>query len=155
MEILEATSSNFDSLKDDLIALNNAFLKSLNIFEERTLEKNQEILQKMIAKDSPTHLFVILSKEGKRVGMTYINKGTGYSCGGDYLWLNSIYVMPEYQKNGFGRALLNHVENWAKKRKFTLFISSRGTENKGSQKLFESCAFEQSNNTSMSKKLNY
>jgi len=153
MKIIKVTAANFEIYLPDLIDLNDAFLKELNIFKERTAKQKEEILRNMLKPNSPTHLLVAVNDLGKSVGTTYFNKGTGYSCGGDYLWLNSIYVRPEEQQKGYGLTLLKHVEEWASQKGFTLFVSSREVENEKSKKLFDKASFTQSNNVSMNKKL--
>ena len=115
MKIIEITENNFETFKADLISLNDDFLKSLNILKERTLLEKEAILKNMIKPNSPTHLLVGINDQSKSVGMTYFNEGTGYSCGGDYLWMNSIYVRPEEQLNGYGLSFLSYVEQWLNK----------------------------------------
>ncbi len=150
MKILEITEHNFDSYKANLIELNDQFLKDLNIFKERTTKHKEAILSNMIRQNSPTHILLVLEEE-EAVGMTYFNEGTGYSCGGNYVWLNSIYVKPEAQKKGYGSALLSYVETWAKGKGVTLFVSSRDVDNEKSRTLFQKNGFKQSENISMNK----
>jgi len=154
MTTIEITDKNFDLYKEDLIELNDSFLEDLNTYKERTPQQKEAILKNMIRADSPTHLLIGLDNEEKAVGMTYFNEGTGYSCGGDYVWMNSIYVKPEEQQKGYGSLLLNYVENWATQKGFTLFICSRHVHNEKSKKLFDKNGFEQSNNISIDKILN-
>ena len=71
----------------------------------------------MIRSNSPTHLMIALNDTNEVVGITYFNEGTGYSCGGNYLWMNCIYVKPKEQKNGVGTSILEHVESWAREKK--------------------------------------
>jgi len=107
----------------------------------------------MIRADSPTHLLIGLDSDEKAVSMTYFNEGTGYSCGGDYIWMNGIYVKTEEQQKGYGSTLLKYVENWATERDFKLFVCSRHVHNEKSKKLFDKNGFEQSNNISINKTL--
>lgn len=151
MKIIEISTTNFDTYKEDLIQLNDSFLKDLNIYKERTVDQKVAILKNMIRSDSPTHLLVVLDEREKAIGMTYFNEGTGYSCGGDYVWLNCIYVSTAKQKKGYGSALLGYVETWAKQRRVTLIVSSRDVDNEKSRKLFHKNSFKQSENISINK----
>jgi len=153
MKIIEITNHNFETYKADLIELNDQFLVELNISRERTPQQKEVILKNMIRATSPTRLLIAINQNNDTVGMTYFNIGTGYSCGGDYLWMNSIYIKPSEQQKGYGSALINYAENWAKERGFTLFVSSRDVLNKKSEKLFARNGFEQSNNISINKTL--
>lgn len=154
MQIIEIDQRNFNIYKRALINLNDAFLKTLKISKNRTEPQKEVILKNMVSAASPTHLLVVIDDTNKAVGMTYFNEGTGYSCGGNYIWLNSIYIHPEEQQKGYGLALLKHVEDWAKQRNFTLFTSSRHSDNKSSKKLFDKAGFEQSTVVSIDKTLN-
>jgi len=143
MDIIKISPSNFDSYKTELIEINDAFLKELGISKQRSAQEKETILRNMIKANSPTTL--LAAKTGnKLIGMTYFNLGTGYSCGGDYLWLNSIYIRPEEQQKGYGSNLLKYVQQWAKENQITLFVSSRDQENEKSRKLFENAGFKQS-----------
>ena len=144
MEIINLTQENFELYKDELIEINDAFLVEIDSEKERTQDQKEAILKNMIKTGSPTRIFIGITKEKKMAGMTYFNVGTGYSCGGDYLWLNSIYIRPEEQKKGYGTMLLNAVEKWAKENKITLFVSSRDKDNDKSKKLFNRLEFKQS-----------
>jgi len=155
MKIIEITDKNFNTYKADLIELNDSFLKDLNINKERTQQQKEAILKNMIRDNSPTHVLIGLDNEEKAVCMTYFNEGTGYSCGGDYVWMNGIYVKPEEQQKGYGSTLLKHVENWATQKDFKLFVSSRHVHNEKSKKLFEKNGFEQSDNISIDKTLHF
>ena len=151
MNILEITTKNFDSFKSDLIALNDDFLKSINVHKERSQDQKVTILKKMIDPSTPTHLLIVLNEDKQAVGTAYFNTGTGYSCGGEYLWLNGIYIRTEERQKGYGAALIEYIEQWAKDRRYKLFMSSRDLDNEPSRKLFEQAGFKQSSNISINK----
>lgn len=153
MKIKQITKQNFETFKADLISLNDQFLSELNISKERTPDQKVAILKNMIKENSPTHLLIALNDDNQAVGMTYFNVGTGYSCGGDYVWLNSIYIKPSEQQKGYGSSILKYVENWATKNGFTLLVSSRDVDNEKSEKLFAKNGFEQEKNISINKTL--
>jgi len=159
MKIIEITDKNFQTFKTDLIELNDSFLQDLDVIQDvnigRTPLQKEAILKNMIRANSPTHLLIGLDNYEKAVGMTYFNEGTGYSCGGDYIWMNSIYVKPEEQQKGYGSLLLKYVENWATQKGFKLFVCSRHVHNEKSEKLFAKNGFEQSNNISIEKTLHF
>lgn len=151
MRIIEINENNFESFQSILIELNDEFLSSINVIKERSHEQKIEILKHMIDLSNPTHLIIGLDQSNQAVGMAYFNTGTGYSCGGDYLWLNSIYIRPNEQQKGYGSEMIYYIEHWAKERDYKLFMSSRDTDNEQSKKLFDRAGFEQSNNISINK----
>ena len=83
--------------------------------------------------------------------MSYYNMGTGYSCGGSYLWLNGIYIREGFRRKGHGSQLLAHIENYGRERGITLFVCSRDAVNEASRHLFAKAGFQQSESISMSK----
>lgn len=153
MEIIEISLQNFEKYKVDLAELNDRFLEEMNTNRVRTAIEKEAILKNMIREDSPTHLLAVININNKLVGFTYFNEGAGYSCGGNYVWLNSIYVMPSEQQKGYGSALLKYVEDWAQFHKCTLLISSRHINNKKSEKLFSRGNYEQEENINITNTL--
>ncbi len=145
--------TNFEQLKTEAIALSDAFLNALGESPKRTQEEKAEIIKMMIAPETPTEIILAFNQKNEAVGMSYYNQGTGYSCGGGYVWMNGIYVKPEAQKQGIGSAIIAYIENWAKAQNFTLIICSRGAENQASEKLFTKAGFEQNTGVTMEKEL--
>jgi len=152
-KILLLTPNNFKQYKTEAIALSDAFLNALGESPKRTTQEKAEIIKMMIAPETPTEIILAFNAENEAVGMSYYNQGTGYSCGGGYVWMNGIYVKPEAQQQGIGSAIIAYIENWAKARNFTLIICSRGTDNQASEKLFTKAGFEQNTGVTMEKEL--
>jgi len=153
MQIIKITSQNIQEHLSALITLNDQFLDNLDISKQRTRQQKEAILRNMVKPNSPTHL-LIGYQDQQAVGMTYFNEGTGYSCGGDYIWINSMFIVQEEQSKGHGSAFLSYIEDWATaKGGVTLIVSSRDTANKHSGNLFKSKGYEQSENVWIAKKL--
>lgn len=152
MTITEITQENIQQHLAALITLNDDFLTKLNISKQRTPQQKEAILKNMVKPNSPTHL-LIGHHEQTPVGMVYFNEGTGYSCGGDYIWVNSMYIVEGARSKGLGSAFLQYIEDWATERAVTLIVSSRDTENAHSGAMFERMGYEQSENVWIAKKL--
>ncbi len=153
MRVINITTDNLPKYKSTLIELSDAFLASLGENNTRTLEEKENILKLMVSPENYTHYVLALDKHETPVGISYFNEGTGYSCGGGYIWINGIYVSPEAQKQGIASAILQHIENQAKAKKYTLIICSRHSENRASEKLFKKAGFEQNTGITMEKVL--
>lgn len=137
-----------------LITLNDEFLAKLNINKQRTQQQKEAILRNMVKPNSPTHLLIGYNNQQTPVGMVYFNEGTGYSCGGDYIWINSMYIVEGERSKGLGSAFLQHIEDWAaEKGGVTLLVSSRDTKNAHSGAMFERMGYEQSENVWIAKTL--
>lgn len=149
MRIVEVHSANVEDYLDDILTLSDEFLDQLSIRQNRTrLEKDAAIHQ--MVTDSATRLLVAVL-DGNLIGVSYYNYGSGYACGGAYLWLNCIYIRKEHQHRGYGTQLLRHIEEDGKKHSIRLFLCCRDHENEASQKLFARSGFSQESLTMMSK----
>ena len=42
------------------------------------------------------------------------NVCSGLECGGDYLWLNELFVASAFRKAGLGSSMLDFIKGWAK-----------------------------------------
>ena len=52
----------------------------------------------------------IIEEEGKTAGYCLLNKTFGHECGGPVVWIEELYVRPEYQGKGLDSAMLDFVE---------------------------------------------
>ncbi|MFA7643523.1 MAG: GNAT family N-acetyltransferase [Sphaerochaetaceae bacterium] len=59
-------------------------------------------------------LFVGTGEDGQVISFAFGNRCCGLECGGDYLWLNELYVLPQMRKGGIGSSMLTFVREWAK-----------------------------------------
>ncbi len=153
MEIIKIGSQNLEDHLEDLILLNDEFEVQLGSTAIRSFEEKSKILKLMVLEPS-TEMLIVYNGEGCPVGSSYYNYGSGYSCGGRYLWLNGIYIREKYQKNGYGTKLLGHIEAIGRSKGIKLFICSRHNENDGSRRLFAKSSFEQESQMIMTKELN-
>ena len=96
-----------------------------------------------MVKADQTVLLLLDDEIGTPVGVCYYNIGTGYSCGGESIWINCVYVREEYRRDGYGAALLDRVEADANRREAKLIICARDIKNLDSARLFTKCGFEQ------------
>ena len=81
--------------------LNDEFLALLGSPKERSRKDKEQILEGMVANEATT-LLMIVADDGSAAGISYGNWGTGYSCGGRYLWLNCVYIRECHQRRGYG-----------------------------------------------------
>lgn len=100
--------------EDDLIVLveNNKALAD----ETESIQLNADVLKKGIIealKREECHYFVAVVDE-KVVGQTMITYEWSDWRNGIIWWIQSVYVHPEYRKQGIFRSLFRHIENLAK-----------------------------------------
>ena len=151
MDIIPITPENLDAHLAALIALNGEFLKLVCDQAPRGHDEGREVLQQMVANAPTTGVLLARNADGEAVGLSYYNYGTGYSCGGVYLWLNCIYIRAEHQRKGYGSRLLEHIIAEGRERGMKLFTCSRHLDNDASRRLFARGGFTQEESVSMSK----
>ncbi len=154
MNIVRIQKSNLKKHLDDLVRLNDEFLESLGRVRERTLLEKQRIIESMVSLGTSTVLLIALDEDGNAIGVSYYNFGSGYSCGGKYLWLNCIYIRSNWKKKGYGLRLLRHIEEDGRQEGIKLFTCGRDVGNEASMRLFESAGFQQTENMIMTKVYN-
>ena len=84
--------------------------------ETETLHLNRDVLTKGVEQAltrKECHYFVAVI-EGKIVGQTMITYEWSDWRNGVIWWIQSVYVLLEYRKQGVFRALFNHIENLAR-----------------------------------------
>ena len=91
---------------------------------------------------SPARIFLLENENRKAIGCCFCNLCVGIESGGNYLWINEIYVVPHESGKGNGRLLLEYVADWAKQHHCRYMMAQTWPKNEASQKLFENCGFE-------------
>ena len=79
-----------------------------------TAEEARQVLQQALRPGSPAVLFVGTGGEGEIMSFAFGNRCCGLECGGDYFWLNELYVAPCHRREGVGSRMLSFVRSWAK-----------------------------------------
>ncbi|WP_320127553.1 GNAT family N-acetyltransferase [uncultured Sphaerochaeta sp.] len=59
--------------------------------------------------------FVAYDSTNKACAFAFANRCCGLENGGDYLWLNELYVSRSNRTKGLGSKLLEYIKTWAKK----------------------------------------
>lgn len=69
------------------------------------------------------------------------NIATGIEAGGDYFWLNELYVDTPYRNRGYASTLLAFAENRLKNEGISYFACVTGNENAAAQAVFRKQGF--------------
>jgi len=80
--------------------------------------------------------------QDKAVGIAFGNVCCGLESGGDYLWLNELYVAEEARAHGLGTHLLAEVQRWAKESGCTYLAMVTHPRNERAQNLYKAEGFE-------------
>ncbi len=141
MELLSITKNSPPQQQAELTELLLQFCQSLG----KTIAKDliADALENMMTSNKGGHAFLALVND-TAVGMCYCNLGSGIPGGGDYLWINGIYISETYRGKGHGLQLLQMVLDWSKKQGCVYVCSVRDLENDASRALFKKASFNQS-----------
>lgn len=101
----------------------------------KTREDVVKVLANAMKPESRSVLCVAYTDE-KAVGFAFGNVCCGLESGGDYLWLNELFVAQEARLKGLGTLLLNHVRAWAKERGCTYLALVTHPTNERAQRFY-------------------
>lgn len=86
--------------------------------------------------------FVVYEEDDIAIGFVYGNICCGLETGGDYFWLNELYVSVEHRKHGLGAELLEYVQTWSKAQGCAYLALVTHPTNKKAQALYQDLGFE-------------
>ncbi|HPE93346.1 MAG TPA: GNAT family N-acetyltransferase [Sphaerochaeta sp.] len=106
-----------------------------------TYQDVASVLANAMKEESRAVLWVAYQQE-RAVGMAFGNVCCGLESGGDYLWLNELYVAEEARIHGLGTKLLTEAQRWAKEMGCTYLAMVTHPRNERAQHLYAGEGFE-------------
>lgn len=119
---------------------------------KKSYEEINDSLKNALSTKSRSVLF-LLSYEDTILGFSFGNVGSGLESGGDYLWLNELYIRRQSRGNGFGKSLIRYIENWCKENLIVYLSCSTGIKNDSAQKFYKKLSFDLSETIWVDKEL--
>ena len=101
----------------------------------------ETVLSNAMKQESRAVIWVAYLQD-KAVGIAFGNVCCGLESGGDYLWLNELYVAEEARAHGLGTHLLAEVQRWAKESGCTYLAMVTHPRNERAQNLYKAEGFE-------------
>lgn len=74
----------------------------------------QAVLAHALRPGSRAVLFVGYGTDAQVQAFAFGNICSGLECGGDYFWLNELFVATAFRKTGLGSLLLDFIKGWSK-----------------------------------------
>ena len=114
---------------------------------EHTYEELYEENIKLLAKEDFQRIFLAFDGQ-KAIGFVHCSLRFDYvdgTHGGTIGYLEGIYILPEYRKNGIARELVNMGKIWAKENKAEEFASDCELPNTESERFHKKIGFEEAN----------
>jgi diamine N-acetyltransferase len=129
--------------KEKYIAMSKAFYASdavLHNIPEKYIRKTFD----EIMSGSPYADGYIIESDGKTAGYSLLAFTYSGEAGGVVLWIEDVYILPEYQGNGYGTELLKFLYNTYKNKVARIRLEVE-KENRGAIKLYKKLGFEDLN----------
>lgn len=104
---------------------------------EAEYDKILTSLKKSLSKSSRARLFLIEDDAGSYAGFAFGNVCSGLESGGDYLWINEIFVDQIYRGKKLGSRLIQFIEDWCKLNDIGYIACITGLSNTKAKRLFE------------------
>jgi ribosomal protein S18 acetylase RimI-like enzyme len=87
-------------------------------------------------------LFVGYDSKNIPVVFAFGNVGVGFEAGGDYFWLNELYVDISCRRYGYASALLSFAEKWLKDKGINYIACITGNDNIAAQNMYQKKGFD-------------
>ena len=132
MSIVQANSNTLKEWTDLAVLLfpDSSFDEELN-FHKSILESENEI-------------GLLYQTDGQYVGFMHLSIRNDYVNGTDtspVLYVEALYVLPEYRAQGIGKEFIKYAEEYAKQRGITQLASDCFIDNTLSENFHKSCGF--------------
>ena len=115
---------------------------SVLLFPELTFEEAYAECEEWL--EVRKEIGVLYQKDGKYAGFMQISVRNDYVNGTEtspVVFVEAIYIYPEYRKLGIGREFIEYAENFARERGISELASDCLLDNTDSEKFHKSCGF--------------
>jgi len=153
MKIIEISPYSLPKLKQDYLDLMEKQMQAIG--EKFTRERIANALKIALQPNKRAHALMLLSDDNQALGICFFNVCSGIQSGGDYIWLNEIYIDEPYREKGCASYFLKYLEDWAKRNNCVAISAVTWDENLASQGLFKSNGFGSWNPIWVDKKIDF
>lgn len=115
---------------------------SILLFPDSTFDEELDLHKKILAADN--ELGLLYQKDGLYVGFMHLCIRNDYVNGTDtspVVFIEAIYVLPEYRNQGIGREFMKYAEEFARQRGIKQLASDCFIDNHLSENFHKSCGF--------------
>ena len=132
MSIVSADMSNLKEWTD----------LALLLFPESSFDEEIDLHKKILQSKNEEGL--LYQKDGRYVGFMNLSIRSDYVNGTDtspVVFVEAIYILPDYRHRGIGRKFIEYAEKYAKDRGITQLASDCYIDNDLSERFHKSCGF--------------
>ncbi|WP_059104043.1 GNAT family N-acetyltransferase [Shouchella shacheensis] len=138
IEIFKVQQDASDVLKRQLAALFERQLHS--IATRKAYLQVEQTIEQALEPHSRAHFFVV-QMDGEAVAFAFFNVALSFEKGGNYIWLNELYVDESYRNQGIAKKLLLRIIYWAEQQKIKGIELETGMNNEATKALYNSLGF--------------
>ena len=112
------------------------------LFPDSTFDQEFDLHKKILA--SENEIGLLYQKDNLYVGFMHLSIRNDYVNGTDtspVVFIEAIYVLPDYRKQGIGKEFIRYAENYAKQKRITQLASDCFIDNNLSENFHKSCGF--------------
>ena len=99
-------------------------------------------LKNALCNDKRAVLFVSISSDNKYQSFVFANVASGLESGGDYLWINELYVDENYRRVNLATKMLGYVETWCLENRIKYISCCTGKANIKAQDMYKKNGFD-------------
>ena len=115
---------------------------ALLLFPESSFDEEFELHKKILTSENEAGL--LYQKDGQYVGFMNLSIRNDYVNGTDaspVVFVEAIYVLPDYRHQGIGKEFIKYAEEYAKQKKITQLASDCYVDNRLSESFHKGCGF--------------
>lgn len=103
--------------REDFLRLSEEFYASPAVLHAVPRRYHEAAFAELMRSDEYADGFIV-EADGKTVGIALTAKTFSREAGGKVLWLEELYILPEYRSRGLGREYFAFIEEYARKEGF-------------------------------------
>lgn len=138
MKIYKVSNDADRALRDKITDL--LVIKLKNVGADDAYERILAALDLTLQEGSSAHIIVAEVDEAI-VGIAFFNIAISVKKGGKYVWLNDLYVHPDYRNRGIAKKLLLKLIYWAEGEQCKGIELETGINNAATKALYNSLGF--------------
>ena len=106
-----------ESDREVFISLSEEFYASPAVLHPVPREYHEAAFDELMRSGEYADAFIV-EADGKTVGFALTAKSYSHESGGKVLWLEELYIKPEYRSLGLGREYFAYIEDFARREGF-------------------------------------
>ncbi|TSB46152.1 GNAT family N-acetyltransferase [Alkalicoccobacillus porphyridii] len=139
VEIMEVDNGADTTLRSQIVDLLMEQMESIGPKDGRI--ELERTINRALEPNSKAHLFIALCEEKQVVGAAFLNVGLSLGKGGQYIWLNDLFVTKEFRNRGIAKKLLLRIIYWAEQKQIKGIELETGRNNAATKALYNSLGF--------------